>query len=303
MVFSVHDMVRLHHRFFNPSSGEERETEKKRESSQEPQNHSSSSTIKNTNKPDINNVIIQVDIDTSVPIVQQMAATESEAFILSYLSQFQKFFTNGNPEQTTDGESVFTPFLQQGDFIDPLDIDKQDVSDDDPTHIESSLLRQSEAKYKDLLYKKELQLLREKKLQDEEEEYERRLAEQLEQSKILSAQKKKAKERLIGFWLGVLFGDMGGELFGNMVVPFAPCPPAFLKIFTPNMTTVNPVEAIEPIKLLRGWSPHYIKQREHIIPTIFRWINKIFAGLYRAWLEQNPFIKCEYHQRGPPCRI
>lgn len=301
MTSPIDDMMRVRHRFSIASLHEDRGDDK-----MTPQPHIPKETPPPKSPPppeeDTENIIILTHVDSSVPIVQQMAGTESEAFILAYLSQFQQVVTGGYQSEAIEGASIFSPTIED-DFINPLDIDKQDVSDDDPTHIESALIRQAEEKYKDLLYKKELQLLRERKLQAEAEEYERGLAEQLEQSKISSAQKKKAKERLIDFWLGVLFGDMGGELFGNMVVPFAPCPPAFVKIFTPDMTKVNPVEPIAPIKLLRGWSPHYIKQREPNIPTILRWINKIFAGLYRAWCEQNPSIKCEYHQRGPPCGI
>lgn len=185
-------------------------------------------------------------------------------------------------------------------LFDPDYIDQRSETDTNPDHIESVLLRKLAREYRKYIEMRETEILEDEIYQEQLRYYNDRLYEKAIAKKKRIANKKKLQEQLKGAFLSLMLGGDDENIDVPVLVPLAPQLPAFNVI---PATAIRKVEAIEPIAPIKWSSPSF----NAIRPTMEKFNDDlkdlsehIYAGLYRAWIDQNVIIHRRSRNRGPP---
>lgn len=198
--------------------------------------------------------------------------------------------------------------------LDPLTVGKSYIA-----IAENNIMGEITQRYQEFLEKKEASLKEKaeqrqkeedgyflenkRKAQEKEERIEeenRKLYNKAMDKKASNARKRFTKEQLLDGLAMLLFGSRTEERLklGDSISQHLP--PQFERI---NAQNTNRVERITPITPVQWGSKaiHYLNEtKRNIFFKINRLYNKIFAGIYRSWVDQNVFYKCIHPERGPP---
>lgn len=185
-------------------------------------------------------------------------------------------------------------------LFDPDYIDQRSETDSNPHHAESALLRKLAKEYRKYIEKREIDILEEEIYQEELRAYNDALYEKAIAKKKRLANKKKLQLQVKGAFLSLMFGGDDQDIDVPVMVPLAPQLPAF-NVIPP--TPVRKVEAIAPIAPIK-WSNASFKpirpNMDAFNHDLRDFSEHIYAGIYRAWIDQNVIIHRRSRNRGPP---
>ena len=217
-------------------------------------------------------------------------------------------------EGTTIDEIFSELFAQHGNLLtkkiekaeifkklfDPEYVDQRHESDSNPDHIESALLRKLAKEYQKYIRARENEILEDEIYQEQLRRYNDDLYEKAIAKKKRIANKKKLEAQLKGAFLSLMLGGDDQDIDVPVLVPLAPQLPIFGAI---PAAPIRKVEAIEPIAPIKWSNVSFNKvrsQMEEFDNDLKDFREHIYAGIYRAWIDQNVILHCPERSRGPP---
>ncbi|MEM6602606.1 MAG: hypothetical protein AAF621_01025, partial [Pseudomonadota bacterium] len=185
--------------------------------------------------------------------------------------------------------------------IDPDMLDQQSESDTNPLHLESVILRENAKRARAAILKNEENILEDARQKREEAEYNKWLYNLIIDRKARAAQKKKLRTHLKNAFFRLLTaGRDDQDINMPIMVPLPPSALNFTKIFAPSVRKVSAIDPIEAVK----WSKISFVPTRPPIEAVERelrdFTEHIYAGLYRAWVDQNVLHLCPQRERSPP---